>query len=167
MFTEFTWYPKVFAQFVVFTKPHLVNTEDHFWYSVYRARLVSKGFLKIKELRLIILCDECSRLMAWLLVIVTCIWADLIIWKVYMKDQVANSSMDVCESMMCELWRCKKILRRIKYPCGAAKLHLIREDLEEQNKDLYQQDKLHYFQIIHCYFLTIVAVTLNLLTEWV
>ena len=26
-----------------------------------------------------------------------------------------------------------KFLRRIRYPCGTAKLHLIREDLEEPN----------------------------------
>ena len=54
-----------------------------------------------------------------------------------------------------------------RYPCGDVELHLIREDQEEHNRDMYQQDKLHLFQITHCYFLTIVTVSSNLLTEWV
>ena len=72
--------------------------------------------------------------------ILTCEWADLIIWMVYMKDQVANTKCGIdmiwyeCEGelIICE----NKFWRMVRYPWGAAKLYSIRKDLVEQNKDL-------------------------------
>ena len=44
VFTEFTQSPKDFAWFIVLTELLMVNTRNHFWNSVYQARLVNEGF---------------------------------------------------------------------------------------------------------------------------
>ena len=61
--------------------------------------------------------------------IVTCEWADLIIWIVYMKDQFANCKHGMDEWMnkhasgliVCE----RKFWRMVQYPWEAAKLYSI------------------------------------------
>ena len=59
---------------------------------------LAKDFYCFKELGLIVLNIECSWLLWWLLIVVSYVWANLIINKVYMKNQIMKSGVFV--------WKC-------------------------------------------------------------
>ena len=79
--TKLTQFPKYFYYFAVLIKLLFVNKENHFWVSFYQVGSANEGFSYFVVLSSIDLSIHSSRLRWWILIILSCIWADLTKWK--------------------------------------------------------------------------------------
>ena len=88
--TELTWLPKELCQDVILTEFTWLTKEKKNWVSVYRVGSTNKGLSCFGILSLIDLSVGLSWLRRWLLIILSYIWADLTIWKIWIKGQVED-----------------------------------------------------------------------------
>ena len=94
--------------------------------------------------------------------IVTCIWADLIIWMVYMKGQVAN--FESRNGFWCDFERWTNYWREWILKDGQRSLRSSKAISNQGRSNGVEQRfviskfSCILFRSFHCYFLTIVAV---------